>query len=636
MNEERPKTPEIPKAQSAIEFPDLSMREFTRLIHRMLLNPNLGAGVEVSGVSGSGKSNFSQWAIVEAARLGIPFLHIDPHGDSAKKAWRMCLDLPERQRRKIIYWRVADPNCVAAIHPLAHDPREELLSEYERLSRGRIQVELTANIILSAVGESAAGFAFRPVMRKWIVRWLWLLWRSGLTLADAGMLIDPHHPVYDQLVQLAPDAMSRHQLASLSDLRAADLEAEIGSARNRIANILEHPAAEILLSRRHDTIDFREIYDSGTSLIVDLERGEILSDEVQRMFCNVVLNQYLAIVFSTPEAERRRRLCVIDELPVFNESCGPLLERMCTEIRKYLTSFVFLHQGGARFEGRTDNEFLRTIIDMCRVKILFRHNVDAEYFGKLAALAAHRGPRIKHVQTGLQQLTVGHEIVELIDQGEGTSEMTGQTTTAGTTETKSNSDSLTETLTQAVQKVDEQTRAKGRGRATNRAHSNSEAKAQQRTSTRTTNVTRKQTLVPKLETHEVLTLLQFHSKDEIEWAAASALQQLDTGNAIVMIDGVGVWKTLTPEAKNPFSHAPKFAMKKLQEWRTELLKRPEFTEPKKIQAERKKFLDSLLVELRRLSRDSSSGRFGSGSGNPDRRIELIDPEEHDNNPELRL
>ncbi|MCA8995064.1 MAG: type IV secretory system conjugative DNA transfer family protein [Planctomycetaceae bacterium] len=582
-----------PRPQRPIDLHQLSKKEFAQLVRGILVDNNLGAGIAVSGVSGSGKSNFSEWAMLEAAELGIPFLHIDPHGDAAKKTWRMCLKLPERLRKRIIYWRVADSQHAAAINPLQHPADEHQLTEYERLSRGRIQVALTASIILAAVGEGAQGFAARPVLRKWVHRWAWLLWSAGLTLADAAMLIDPHNPFYELLVSLAPDDMARLQMQALSGMKVSDLEAEIGSARNRIASLLEHPAAEVLLSRRQHTIDFHEIYASGKSLIVDLDRvdhhGEILSEDVQRLVANVVLTNYLAVVLSTPERKRQRRLCVIDELPVFSESCGPLLERMCTEIRKYRTSFLFLHQGGARFPGRTDNEFLKTIHDMCRCKIYFRHNMDAEFFGKQVALAAHAGPRVKHVQTSPQQFTVGHEIMELQDRGEGTSEMTGETLTNGST------DQLSETLTTVVERADRATQASGQGSST------SQAQAQQRTSTRTTNLTYKQTLVPKIVTQDVVTSLQFYSRDEIEWAAAAEIKELATGEAIVMLDGVGLWKAMTPLAKDSLSHAPKYAASELRKWRKRIVSRPEFAAPETIQQERKEFLQSLVQELRTIS-----------------------------------
>lgn len=586
-----------------INLTKLSALKFREVIRATLLNPNLGAGIDASGVSGSGKSNFSQWAAIEALSLGIPFILLDPHGDSAQKVLRMALGQPKRIRDKILFWKVADPSHVASINPLAHASDEDRLSEYERWSRGRILIELTADIVLAAVGEAGSGFAFRPVMRKWITRWLWMLYGANLTLADALMLIDPHHPLYEMLVKLAPDEMSRHQLLALPGMRAADLEAEIGSSRNRLATVLEHPAANLLLSRRKNTIDFRWMYQSGMSLIVDLSKGDILTDEVQRLICNVVLNQYLAVVVATPEAERQRRLCIIDELPVFSEASGPLLERMCTEIRKYLTSFLFLHQGSSRFPGRTDNEFFQTIFDMCRVKVLFRHNTDAEWFGKQVALSAHTGSKVKHIQRTPQQLTVGHQVVELVDRGTGTSEMEGSTVTDGMT------DQLTETLSEAVRKADgssDKTKGNSSAKGTGRSH----AKARQRTSTATTNRTVKQTLVPILETRDIVTSVQFFSAEDAVWDGATTIKNLDNGEAIMVIDGVGVWQTQTPLANEPLAHAPAFGARKIQAWKNEMLKLPMFASPAQVQKERDAFVRKLTQELRNLSYQQAPSERG--------------------------
>ncbi len=226
---------------------------------------------------------------------------------------------------------------------------------------------------------------------------------------------------------------------------------------------------------------------------------------------------------------------------------------------------------------------------MCRVKLYFRHNIDSEFFGKQVALAAHQGPRVKHVQKSPQQFTVGHELRELVDRGEGTSEMEGQTTTQGATDT------LTDTLTTAVRNAEQQTKGQTGGRSTSRAD------ACQRTSTKTTNITYKQTLVPKIVTKEIVSGLQFYGKDEIEWAAAAELKELGTGEAILLIDGHGVWKTQTPLAVDPLGHAPKFAAGKMRQWREEIVARDEFASPEAILQERKEFLDRLIEELRKRS-----------------------------------
>lgn len=267
---------------------------------------------------------------------------------------------------------------------------------------------------------------------------------------------------------------------------------------------------------------------------------------------------------------------------------------MCTEIRKYLTSFLFLHQGSSRFPGRTDNEFFQTINDMCRVKVLFRHNTDAEWFGRQIALAAHSGKKVKHVLRTPQQFTAGQRIVELVDHGSGTSDMTGSTTTEGTTSNLSN------TLGAAVRKVDgaadvthNHSTASGTGQ--------SSAKAQQQTSTVTSNRTVKQTLVPILETRNIVSSVQFYSSEEAAWDGSSAIKNLDNGEAVVIVDGTGIWKAKTPLAQEPFQHAPAFGARKVKEWRAEMLKQPMFAAPTQILQERREFVSRLTDELNRLS-----------------------------------
>ncbi|MEZ6146896.1 MAG: hypothetical protein R3B91_16060 [Planctomycetaceae bacterium] len=64
----------IPDPDAFFDVLSCCSREFERLIEGILLNPNLGAGIDVSGVSGGGKSNFAEWTALKSLQLGIPFL----------------------------------------------------------------------------------------------------------------------------------------------------------------------------------------------------------------------------------------------------------------------------------------------------------------------------------------------------------------------------------------------------------------------------------------------------------------------------------------------------------------------------------------------------------------------------------
>lgn len=594
----------------------LSKQQFAKVIRAAMLDDNMGAGVQITGTTGSGKSNIGEWLFDQMVRLGMPCMYFDPHGTSAKKLLRMSADWPARCREKLLYIRPADSNYTIGINPLWIDTND--LSDYDRDSKICSRVEQTAQIIFSVFGETA--FGSRPVLRKWMTRWLTVLAKSGLTLADALLFIDPHNPIYELLLQLVPDQMARHQMEALTSMKLVDLEAEIGSARNRITAVLEHPRCQTLFSRRTNVLDMRWVYDNDISIIWDLEQGDdLLTDDAQQLICNLILHQYLATVIATPESQRRRRLCFIDELPLF-ESSAPILMKMSTEIRKFMTKFAFLHQGSARFPGRHDNEFFNTITDMCRVHLFFRHAAaDARYFGEQVTLATWNDKKVKHVHKTPQQFTEGHQLVHLRDHTEGAQEADATGTTDGTT------DQLTDTLTRAVANAQTrpdtitpnglhvpshsqtETNSRGQSRASGSQHSLTNT----RTTTRNVSSTVKQTLIPKIVTKDIVSSIQFYTPEEIDRDVAATIKQFDTGEAYLQIDGLATYLVQTPEARDRTVPSPKFAVKKLRQFLVHQHQRPDFTSPAEIQRERQEFLDRLVDELD-LMLAASQGRIIEG------------------------
>ena len=580
--------------EKAFELPTINESTFAKLFRATMLNPNLGAGIDVSGASGSGKSNLMEWSVVEALKLGLPILVIDPHGDSSRKIMRNIQALPERIRRNVMYLEPSSPNSIAGINPLAHPPREQQLSEYQRRCFRSIRIEIAAEVVLSAVGEAGTGFGFRPVLKKWMTRWLTILYDSKLPLPCASMLLDPNHPVYQQLLKLVGDDLSRFQMEALANMRPTDQEAEIGSARNRFLSLISHPAAVAFLARSDDALDFHRIYQQGTSVIINLSKGETLTDETQKMFANIALTQYLQVVFATPEAQRQRRLCLIDELPIFVETCAPLLERCCTEIRKFKTSFMLLHQGANRFPDRTENPFFLTILDMCRTKVYFRHGIDRKFFGEMVSSAAGLKPVVKHLQVSEQQFQDGYDILDLVDASEGQSNQSGASVADATSTTNDSGDSVTDTLKRAAESVHQTARSRSTSKGTSRQTSNTTQTSQ----TRTSSTTYKQTAVAKMVSKLVVTGVQFYTPEERDRGAIDLIAGLDTGEAVFYVEGsIPPTKASTPLSKDAYGHAIKFGRKKVAAFMKEVARLPQFESPAQILRQHEQFIQNLLSQL---------------------------------------
>lgn len=595
------------REQRTTKIRRLRRAAFSRVIEAALLDDNMGAGVQISGVSGSGKSNVAEWMAIRMLQRGLPIMYVDPHGTSAQKIRRMCLSLPRRIQQTILYIRFADPEHTVGINPL-HVP-DVGQDSYVFESQLRVRVEQTAQVIFSLFGEGSVGFGNCTLLRKWLVRWLLTLGRSRLTLADAMFLVDPRDPVYLRLLQLVPDGLARHQMESLAFLKPAELEAEIGSARNRITAVLDHPTCQVIFSQRDNVLDFRSIYEQDLSVIIDLDKGDVLTDDAQQLIGNLVLNQYLATVLSTPPSQRRRRMCFIDELPVF-ESSAPLLLTMCTEIRKFRTKFAFLHQGSARFPDRHANEFLNTITDMCRVHLFFRHAAaDARFFGDQVSLATWGEKQIKHIQTVPQQFTVGHDLVTLTDVSEGDSDgiTSGSSNATATGTQDGTSEQVTKTLTEAVSRAEypSATSTTQQATANGQSYGNSQTRSDTQTNTTsdswsktaTRSTTQKQQLVARTITRDIVTSIQFASPEEIDRDHAARIKQYATGEATLLIDGLATYIVEAPLAQDPLASTPQFAQRKLAEFQSRQWQRTEFISPTIATAERHRFIERLLAEL---------------------------------------
>lgn len=573
------------------------------------------AGIQLSGDSGSGKSNVAELFAGMFAESGQPFLYIDPHGTSAKRIEQVAWGLPPHRRRKFIVIRPTDLRHLISLNPLA--VCRDGLSDLAWGARLISKVGLTSHVLLSAWGET--DFNGRPRMYTWITRILKTLAKCGMTIPDARYFLDLHSPLFDALVRAVPDLMARNAFEELARRKPSEVDDQIESTRTRMLGFLENPIVEAMLGRK-DGLDFRQIIREGTSIIVDLEPAGLLREEDQTILANLILTEFIYAVMNMPAHERRPYFAIIDELPVFARSSGPLLIRALCEIRKFLTRFILVHQGTQRFPEKTDDAFLNTIVSQCGVRVYFRHvnPKDAEFFGNILSLPSLDPLKIKHVQRTPMQFNIGNELVTLTDTSAGSSvaEQNGTTHSDTTNESTERGEGRTEAdgtsngttterdedrLRESVNEARSRTTSRTSNTSTSSGTSIQNGTSTSTTSTRNTGVTYKQTLIPRIITKNIVTSIQFFSLDEQRQDPATKLAGLGDGAAFVHLSGRGVARVQFPLAKRPFSGTPQFARRKQAEFWRELLKRPEYASPEAILEERERMFDQLLLELQRLA-----------------------------------
>lgn len=584
------------------------------------------AGIQISGDSGSGKSNLMELMMQHLASSGLGFCLIDPEGDLAANVADYCACLPERKRRKVIEIHPAARKLVAGVNPLAV-PQDDL-GEYAWRARRASKVSHVTRIVISAWGEGEQGLESRPRLAKYSSLYLNTLATCALTIPDIRHFFDLGSAVYRTLVERAGEMLARLELAALSEMRPREREELIASAKNRFLFLLENPLVELMLGKVSQTLDFRRLIQEGAIVIVNLERGGVLRDEDVQLLANLFLNEVCYGVFNTPEAQRVPYFLFLDELPEF-QSCGPQLIRVLRTARKHQLRIVAAHQGAQFFAERTVDRLLNVLVGQCGLHYYFRHvNVqDARYFGDVITLPSLDPRRVKHVLAHEQQYQAGHDVIVLEDESEnwqeGTQEGTthSEGTTSSTGDTAGTSHAVHSYLGSAANAARQDVTASTKSRSTEQGTSRQSSTSHSLTRSSGGGRTRRQTLVPRMAWRRVVTSVQFMPIDEQNVEGAVTLANLPIGTAREYTSGRGTRQVKLPLADSPRRRTPKFAARKRAQLQALVGSRAEFGRPEQVASERVLFDERLVEHLRRqlppkcvdppqlLADESASGPF---------------------------
>lgn len=530
-------------------------------------------GIQVTGDSGSGKSNCMLVLMQYCVRMMLPFMFIDPHGRDAKRLKRWFQSRGRRYSDKLIYIEPANESMpLPCINPLGISG---LKSDVYRRAEIAQKVGHVANILLSAWGEND-GFTGKPRLFTWTYRILHWLANLGLSMADAVHFLDIGSPIYQLLVKNVGDFMDRNAFLRLESAREREQEEQLESTRNRMLGFLkQNPLVTHMLGRTTDCLDFRKLIREGYYIVVDLNQGEALRDEDQQIFANLYLAELLHTVFSTPEEDARPYFAFIDELPVFGASF-PQITRALAQVRKFQLRFVLAHQGVNLFPDQTNDRLLHACTSMCGVKLYFRHvnPLDAKYFGEVLGLRSYDALRKKYVHETPMIFPDGHDYEEVLERSTNWSD----------TETSSHAHMQGETLKQAMAGIQ-------RGTSDQRTDANSRA------GTTGGSVTYKKVLIPKTKIEQVVSSVQFFTPEEHNLEQAHDVAGQEVGEARLYVSGDDVLKVQFPLAQSAYENTPKTAAKKDAAYGEILNLQPGFATAEELAIERETFTRQLGSHL---------------------------------------
>ena len=310
----------------------------------------------VIGATGTGKTKFLEFLILQDIEKQNGFGVIDPHGDLIEdiKGFLACYHYyqdPEVFDRVVLI-DPTDPEFTVAFNPLEELPNVSVAEQVSELIE-----------------------AFRKIWKgSWGVRMEDLMRNSLIALGEAGLtLVDLPHFLTDRDFRKTVLERVSHTIA-LDYFRRFDALSErsqlawIEPVMNKINAFLSDQRIRQIFAAPKSTFNLREIMDQGKILLVKLDKGRLKGSA--DLLGSLLLAKIQLAAFSrtdTPQTRRRPFYLYIDEFQNFaTESFAVLL----SEARKYGLYLILAHQTLAQIP--TELRYL--ILGNTGIQVYFRLN----------------------------------------------------------------------------------------------------------------------------------------------------------------------------------------------------------------------------------------------------------------------
>lgn len=313
----------------------------------------------VVGASGQGKSKFLQQLLFQLAVANHGCGVFDPHADLASDLLAELASYPNsawlsdpKNRERVIY---LDPS------------RDDFLIPCNILkSSCSTPYEVAENVVE----------AFRRVWPETLAeapRFAQILRNGALTLSLNGLSLLELEPLLTnrefrmRLLATTPDPLVRTFFTHQYDKWGREQAIFAAPVLNKVSAFLFKPQVRLMLGANENNLDFRQIIDDGSVLIVNL--GGFHDEETQRLLGALLITALEQAAFSrsnqAPEA-RKPFFAMIDEFPLFCSRDQTSLARILSECRKFRLHLGLAHQTvtqlpGQRIQGALENAKLKVI-----------------------------------------------------------------------------------------------------------------------------------------------------------------------------------------------------------------------------------------------------------------------------------
>jgi len=339
--------------------------------------------MHVLGKTGSGKSYFLAGLFLQLVAADLPATLIDPHGDLAEFVLAHLI-----QRGFFAdttgYQRLMYLDLPAAAASQKYLPFNYLAQPYD----DHAMAELVAEACRRAWPELATGApTFENILKHSVIA----LRQNNLPLTALSDLLTDDK-LRERLLQQVTDPQVVRFFHLRMDQWGRDGPHMKESTLNRADLLTLAPVLRYSLGSDRNVLSFRNIIDSGTSLIVNLA---LPHHDARRLFgCLLTVGMEsaaLARASTDPTTRRLSHHLLIDEFSQFTAQSEQALTRMLSETRKYGLFCVMAHQNWSQASER-----LRGALQNAGIEVILKAGrMDAEYSARI--LGSVEPMTIKHV-----------------------------------------------------------------------------------------------------------------------------------------------------------------------------------------------------------------------------------------------
>jgi hypothetical protein len=321
----------------------------------------------IMGTTGSGKSYFLANLFLSLIEKGFPVTLVDPHGDLAtlvlahlvaKGIYQdgssyeriVYLDLPESERRER-YLPLNPLKQELPAHTIASNFREAMHRAFPELSQG------------AAIFDTLLPRALRVLLAN----------KLPLTALEPFFFDDAFRARL--LVRLGEPAITSYFQNAYSKLRRGEQITYAGSVLRRAALLTDLPILRYSLSHPENLLQFRQILDTGKSLIINLAVREAEASRLLGCLLTVGYEQAsLSRAAVLPGQRGPTHHLIVDEFHSFATNSGLAFSNMLSQTRKFGLFLALSHQ----YWGQA-NQHLKEALQNTGIEVVFNlGRTDAE------------------------------------------------------------------------------------------------------------------------------------------------------------------------------------------------------------------------------------------------------------------